>query len=139
MIAPAEEIRSVLEAQLSGESARRVYLRNVAPDISELGALVNQSLSKRGVEQSVFRTNDVLRAALLHFMDAAPQPMLLASSNGETVAANSAMEIMMRSDRKKDVENVLNSVGNGNASAVSGWHITSLKDIAFLVQKEAPR
>jgi len=139
VIAPVEEIRSVLEAQLSGESARRVYLRNVAPDISELGALVNQYLSKRGVEQSVFRTNDALRAALLHFMDAASQPVLLASSSGETIAANSAMEILMRSEQKKDVENILSSVGEENASAVSGWNITSLKEVAFLVYKELPR
>lgn len=135
VIAPVEEIRRVLDAQLKGDTSRRLFLKNVAPDFLEVSGLINRLLSHR-IEKVHDSESDIHRLALLHLIDASDAPTALLSLKRETLAANRAMEKILRGDEKSAVKQLLSEISTV-AAAPSGWRVTDLKGRALLVQKTA--
>ena len=120
VIAPVEEIRRVLSAQVKDDPMRRLVLRRAAPDLRDIESLINRVIDMRSSDD-IRAKRDQERAALLHLLDREQAPWVLLSPEGELLAANRTAEDQLANAEKDTALSI-----NERISEKEGWEIISL-------------
>ena len=126
VIAPVEEIRRVLNAQVNGDPMRRLVLKRAVPDLREMESLINRVIDMRATDD-IRAKRDQERAALVYLLERESAPWALLSARGELLAANREAETQLASIDAEPALSVSERI-----TEEAGWEIISLNGGARL-------
>jgi len=116
ILAPIEELRSVIEARRERDPHRRIAMRAATADLQSVGDALNDLIETRKEEGGA--RSDMLaaeRAALILLLDRSTEAVAVVDRSGRIAAANTACDILLSSATGPRLKAMLESVPSGQA------------------------